>query len=192
MDNKSNTSNYSRGTDDAGYIDDLVIETPESNSAGNIAVGEKIRELRELKGLTRDDLAKRADMSESDITLLEDEMISPNLGTMIKVAKALDMKMGTLISPTTNTSFTIVRADERKIVSRYASKKGERRGYSYQHLAFDKGPRTMEPFLITLEPAIIDEEKSTHDGEEFIFVLSGQMETHIDDRMEILNPGDSI
>jgi quercetin dioxygenase-like cupin family protein len=50
----------------------------------------------------------------------------------------------------------------------------------------------MEPFLVTLEAAETEEERSTHDGQEFIFVLQGQMEVRLGEEVHILDPGDAI
>ncbi|NIR15726.1 MAG: cupin domain-containing protein [Desulfobacterales bacterium] len=50
----------------------------------------------------------------------------------------------------------------------------------------------MEPFLVTLEAAETEEERSTHDGQEFIFVLQGQMEVRLGEELHILDPGDAI
>ncbi len=50
----------------------------------------------------------------------------------------------------------------------------------------------MEPFLVTLGPSETEEERSTHDGQEFIFVLQGKMEVRLRDQIHLLEPGDSI
>ena len=50
----------------------------------------------------------------------------------------------------------------------------------------------MEPFLVTLQPADTDEERSTHDGQEFIYVLEGTMEVRLGEETHIIQPGDSI
>ena len=51
----------------------------------------------------------------------------------------------------------------------------------------------MEPFLVTLEPATLTSPKpASHDGEEFLFVLSGQLEVGILEEVHRLEPGDSI
>ncbi len=89
--------------------------------------------------------------------------------------------------------YTIVRKDERKTVSRFASKEGVKYGYSYGSLGFDMKNRHMEPFIVTLEPATIKTSKtSTHEGEEFIYVLEGEMEVILGNHRDILYPGDSI
>ncbi|MBF0552769.1 MAG: cupin domain-containing protein, partial [Deltaproteobacteria bacterium] len=123
---------------------------------------------------------------------IEENLISPPLGTLIKLGKALDMKMGYLISSGETKPFTIVRKNQGQSLSRLSSKKGKSYGYSYEMLAADKNDRNMDPFLVTLEPTETLEELSSHDGQEFIFVLSGQMEVRLDDYVDVLNPGDSI
>jgi quercetin dioxygenase-like cupin family protein len=86
-----------------------------------------------------------------------------------------------------------VRKDERKMVSRFASKEGVKYGYFYESLGFDKKDRHMEPFIVTLEPATVKAAKtSVHEGEEFIFVLEGEMEVILGNHTDILSPGDSI
>ena len=75
---------------------------------------------------------------------------------------------------------------------RYDSSREEHYGYEYESLAPNKTDRHMEPFLVTLEPSETEEERSTHDGQEFIFVLNGEMEVRLDEEVHILEPGDSI
>ena len=50
----------------------------------------------------------------------------------------------------------------------------------------------MEPFLVTLEPSVTEEERSAHAGQEFIFVLQGKMEVRLEEEVHILLPGDAI
>ena len=63
----------------------------------------------------------------------------------------------------------------------------------YEALGLDKKDRRMEPFIVTLEPATVKTSKnSAHEGEEFIFVLEGEMEVILGDHTDVLYPGDSI
>ncbi|GAG05769.1 unnamed protein product, partial [marine sediment metagenome] len=123
---------------------------------------------------------------------IEEGAVTPPLGTVIRLAKALEMKMGYFISGEENKAYTIVRRDDRRVVARYDSKKGKHYGYEYESLAPHKKDRHMEPFLVTLEPAETEEERSTHDGQEFIFVLRGRMEVRLEREIHILEPGDAI
>jgi mannose-6-phosphate isomerase-like protein (cupin superfamily) len=111
---------------------------------------------------------------------------------LIKLGKALGMKLGTLIAGGEDRPYTVVRVADRQSMSRYASQKGTAYGYSYESLAPQKKNRSMEPFLVTLQKAVAGVAPSSHDGEEFIFVLEGHMEAIVGDAREVLSPGDSI
>jgi quercetin dioxygenase-like cupin family protein len=111
---------------------------------------------------------------------------------VIKLAKALEMKMGYFISGEEVKPYTIVRRGDRKVISRYDSKKGKHYGYEYEALAPHKKDRHMEPFMVTLEPAETEEERSTHDGQEFIYVMEGAMEVRLAEEIHVLEPGDAI
>jgi len=165
----------------------------EEKKSQELRVGEKVRELRESKGLSLQDLANRTGYSSALLSQVENHFISPPLGGLIKIAKALEVKVGTFFGDEPRESYALVRKDERKHISRFASKEGVSYGYSYESLGFDKKDRQMEPFLVTLEPATVKSEKlSSHDGEEFIFVLEGEMEAILGDHKDVLHPGDCI
>jgi len=165
----------------------------EQKAFEEIRVGEKIKVLRERKGLSLKDLADSTGFSTALLSQMENHLVSPSLGTMIKLARAMGVKVGDFLGETEGEPFTIVRKDERKNVSRFASKDGVKYGYSYESLGFDKKDRHMEPFIVTLEPATVKAMKtSVHEGEEFIFVLEGEMEVILGNHTDVLYPGDSI
>jgi transcriptional regulator with XRE-family HTH domain len=158
-----------------------------------VRVGEKIKALREQKGLSLKELADLTGFSTALLSQMENHLVSPSLGTIIKMAGALGVRVGDFLGETEGEPYTIVRKEERKKVSRFASKDGVKYGYSYESLGFEKKDRHMEPFIVTLEPATVKTSKtSVHEGEEFIFVLEGEMEVILGNHTDILYPGDSI
>ncbi len=156
-----------------------------------LKVGESVKEIREKKGLSLKDISQRTGLQPEFLMDVEKGKISPPLGAIIKLAKALEMKMGYFISGAENLPYTIVRKNDRKLISRYDSKKSQTYGYEFISMAPHKKDRHMEPFLVTLEPSNI-EERSTHDGQEFIFVLEGTMEVRLGEETHLLEPGDAI
>ena len=177
------------------YLDgvaQLAAEQGARQTAADLPVGQRIRQLREEKNLSLSDLAQRCGMDEETLADIEKADSSPPLGTLVKIGKALDMKLGTLIAQGEDRPYTVVRVDERQQMSRFASQKGTRYGYSYQALAPRKSNRSMEPFIVTLEPVTEEVEPSAHEGEEFIFVLKGRLEILFAGSTEILEEGDSI
>lgn len=157
-----------------------------------IAVGERIRKLRELKGLSLADVSQRTGISEEMLQSIEADAVAPPLGTLTKLARALEMKMGYLLTGGESRSFVITRKDERQPVSRHAAEQQSNYGYSYLSLSPGMRDRNMEPFLVTLSPTVDEMPGSVHEGEEFIFVLEGEMEVTIGEHREVLYPGDSI
>ena len=120
-------------------------------------------------------------------------MISPPLGALGKVAAALEVPIGALWGDLGEEPFAIVRKAERAPASRFASKEGVSYGYGYESLGFGMKDRHIEPYLITLEPPTVKSPKpSSHEGEEFLFVLSGKMEVTLGGHTDVLEPGDSI
>jgi transcriptional regulator with XRE-family HTH domain len=165
----------------------------EKREVEEIRVGEKIKQLREKKGLSLKDLADLTGFSTALLSQMENHLVSPSLGTIIKLARALGVRVGDFLGESEGEPFSIVRKDERKKVSRFASKEGVKYGYSYESLGYDKKDRHMEPFIVTLEPATVKPSKtSVHEGEEFIFVLEGEMEVVLGNHTDVLYPGDSI
>ena len=159
----------------------------------DIKVGEKIKDLRTAKGMSIEDVSNKSGISESTLTKIEDHTISPPLGNIIRLAKVFDVTVGEFFGDSADSPFCIVRSDDRKSVSRFASTDGKSFGYSYEALGQHKKNRQMEPFLVTLTPAEVPQvEPNQHVGEEFIFVLEGKVDVRLADHTDTLNPGDSI
>ena len=172
---------------------DLLSDNEPDTDEYEVKVGEKIKKLRMEKGMSLQDLAEKTGFTSALLSQVENHMISPPLGTLIKIAKGIEIPIGLFFEDQREAPFTIVRADERKFTSRVTSKEGVKYGYSYESLAYDKKGRHMEPFLITLEEATIKKNQEfRHEGEEFIFVLEGKMEVQLGKHTDLLEPGDSI
>ncbi len=154
-------------------------------------LGERIKLARETRGLTLKDISNRTGISLFALKRVESSEFTPPLGQLIKLGKALDMKMGYFISPGVDKPMVVVRSDERRPVSRYGEKQSAQYGYYYESLASQKGNRVMEPFIVTLVPSK-KEELSSHDGQEFLFVLSGKMKVRVGDQEEVLEAGDAV
>jgi quercetin dioxygenase-like cupin family protein/ribosome-binding protein aMBF1 (putative translation factor) len=153
--------------------------------------GQKIRSTREQRGFTLEELSAKTGIEADVLAQLEVGETYLPLGQLIKLSKALSLKMADVISGGKEKPFTIVRADQRKSFTRFGKARQAKHGYEYESLAPDKKNRTMEPFIVTLHPAAADE-PSSHDGQEFIFVLEGEMEVFVEDSSDVLKPGDAI
>jgi transcriptional regulator with XRE-family HTH domain len=163
-------------------------ETAEDEKA--VTHGDMLRTIREKRGFSLDELAARTGIRRDELTRLEAGEFMPPLGQLIKLSKALSLRMADVISPGEE-SFTIVKSDQRQSISRFGKAREASYGYEYESLAAQKKNRGMEPFIVTLHPSGA-EEPSSHDGQEFIYVLEGEMEVVIEGTRDILKPGDSV
>ena len=152
--------------------------------------GDRIRRIRKERGLSIKDLSSRTGIDVAAMRRIESGETIPALGQLVRLGRALDMKMGYLISSGIDETMTVVHKDERRPVSRYGESKSMLCGYSYESLAPEKAERFMEPFIVTLMPAEA-EDFSTHAGQEFLYVLEGEVEVQIGDRIDFLKPGDA-
>jgi transcriptional regulator with XRE-family HTH domain len=155
-----------------------------------VSHGQRIRSTRELRGFTIEELSAKTGIEADLLAQLEAGETFLPLGQLIKLSKALSLKMADVIS-TGDRPFTIVRAGQRRSFARFGESRQISHGYEYQSLAPDKKGRLMEPFIVTLHPAAGDV-PSSHDGQEFIYVLEGEMDVLVDDTRDVLKPGDAI
>ena len=178
------------GGEDAEVHDFLTYVSPPERAAAE-SVGVRVRRARETHGLTLEDLSARTGIDVTALEEIESGRAAPPLGELVRLGKALQTRMSYLVSPGVEKAMTVVRSSERRPFSRYGGRRREQYGYSYESLAPDKADRQMEPFVVTLTPTEADE-PSTHDGQEFLFVLEGEMLARVGDRAEVLGPGDAI
>ncbi len=179
-------------------MDDLLSKIAEESgdwgpAAGDpeVQVGDHIRNFRESCGITVQQLAERTGFSAALLTQIENRMTSPPLGTLVKIANALDTHVSSFIGGKEEREFSIVRKEERTTVSRVGMKEGGKSAYTYEALGAGKAGRKMEPFLVRLEP-LIDRNvmRNSHEGEEFIYVLVGKVEIFLDKYSDVLHEGD--
>jgi transcriptional regulator with XRE-family HTH domain len=175
---------------DFDFFEDLTGDIPQEPPKSMDDVGDRIQKIREEKNLSLDEISKMTGFDVEFLAKIESKELQPQLGTVIKLSRALDSAFGRLVSGVGEKLYSITRKSERRTISRSTSQKGRRQIYTYKSLAPDVKGRHMEAFLVKLEE---DPEKETslHEGEEFIFVLDGEVILEIgEDRFE-LEPGDS-
>ena len=175
---------------DFDFFEDLTGGIPVEPPKSVDDVGDRILRIREEKDLSLDEISKLTGFDVDYLSKIESKELQPQLGTVIKLSKALDSAFGRLVSGVGEKLYSITRKDERRTISRSTSKKGQKKIYTYKSLAPDVKGRHMEAFLVLLEE---DPEKeiSLHEGEEFIFVLDGEVVLEIGEDEFLLEPGDS-
>jgi transcriptional regulator with XRE-family HTH domain len=179
--------------------DDFLTASIDAASAGTApggapsekrSLGERLREAREMRGLTLEDLSSRSGVSVDRLERVEANRAIPPLGQLVRLGKALEMKMGYFLSAGVDKPMCVIRSGARPKVARHGKQRSEQYGYVYESLAPEKTNRLMEPFLVTLTPTEFGE-FSSHDGQEFLFVLEGEIRVQVGKEVEVLHAGDS-
>ncbi|TDB37792.1 MAG: XRE family transcriptional regulator [Actinobacteria bacterium] len=158
-------------------------------------VGAKLTTLREALGLSVEQLAERSGTDASTVTQLESGAIAPSLAPLIKLTRALGVRLGTLLDDDTNVGPVVTRKGDVEQVTRLKSLETSSDGgvLDFFSLAPGKTSRHMEPFVITVSPADAGNHKlSSHEGEEFIYVLEGRIEIEYGKDLVLLDAGDTI
>jgi transcriptional regulator with XRE-family HTH domain/KaiC/GvpD/RAD55 family RecA-like ATPase len=157
---------------------------------GNL--GDKIKALRIGMGLTQKELAARINLTPSFISQLEKNLISPSLDSLLKLSYELH-------TPPVH----FLEEGEERPVSRMVVKPGERQEV---HLKEKKGTevklqllvsevpnRRMEAYLVTFRKrATVKGHLFNHKGDEFSFVMEGELEVELRGEKHLLRPGDSL
>ena len=143
-------------------------------------------------------MAERSGIPVALITKIEDEGHIPDLAPLIKIARTLGVRLGTLLDDHEKLGPVITRAGEAAESTRFITGLPEsadegkgRQGLTFKALAADKSGRHMEPFIVDIEPDAV-QEKSAHEGEEFIHVLAGNLKLEYGTASETLKAGDSV
>ncbi|MCQ2351664.1 MAG: XRE family transcriptional regulator [Paludibacteraceae bacterium] len=162
--------------------------------SGKLTVGEKIKALRESRKLSREAVAENSGLELELVHQIEDDTNIPGLSPLIKIANALGVRLGTFLDDNDHIGPEVCRAgNAEKSLSTSNTKSRSNSHLDFTSLASHKVGRSMEPFLIDIEPA--NEKKlilSSHEGEEFIFVMEGVVKIIYGKDEYLLNKGDSI
>ena len=160
-------------------------------------LGERIAEIRKTYSITRENLSERSGIPVDLIAKIEDDGHIPDLAPLIKISRGLGVRLGTLLDDNDKLGPVICRAGEAASLSRFktglpdgAADTGHH-GMSFNALAADKSGRHMEPFIVTIE-ADAKQDKSAHEGEEFIYVMEGTLTLEYGMDKSALNSGDSV
>ncbi len=160
----------------------------------NMTVGVKIRTLRETQLMSVETLAENAGLTEAQINLMENSDTIPSLAPLMKVARALGVRLGTFLDDNTNLGPVVnKKGDKNKVKSFSSQALDDNSSLDFYALANQKSGRHMEPFLIDVNESGSETQLlSSHEGEEFIYVLSGSIEVKYGKKVYTLEEGESI
>ncbi len=163
---------------------------PETNK-----LGLKIRQLREMREMTPEQLAEQSGCHADLLNRIEAGELIPSLAPLMNIARALGMRLGTLLDDEPHEGALVIRGGQSEDVIRFSGQtpQTEKSNLAFHSLGAGKQDRHMEPFVIDVEPSTTETPSlSTHEGEEFIYVLDGHIEINYGQDVYQLEAGDSI
>jgi transcriptional regulator with XRE-family HTH domain len=157
---------------------------------GNL--GDKIRTLRKKLGMTQKELAEQVGLTPSFISQLEKNLISPSLDSLLKLSEKLNTQPIYFLTDGESGPLQkmVIKPGERQDIQLPVLKGSDIR---LELLVSDVLNRRMEPYLLTMkEGAAIDGHFYGHKGDEFAYVMEGELEVEIQEEKQLLRQGDSL
>lgn len=149
-------------------------------------IGSRIRDLRILNGLTQEELADRSELSKGFISQLENDLTSPSISTLEDILQCL----GTDLS-----SFFAKQETEKQVVFRdedYFEKVDEDLKVTTEWIIPNAQKNMMEPIRLTLKAGGSTYPDTPHEGEEFGYVLKGEISIKIGNEIHRAKAGESF
>lgn len=148
-------------------------------------IGERLRELRIQRGLTQEELADRCELSKGFISQVERELASPSIATLKDMLECLGVTLQAFFSD--NSGEKVVYAPQ----DMFEKEDGEE-GRKITWLVPDAQKNSMEPILLELQPGGKSHVLPPIEGEEFGYVLRGQVTLVAGKRRHIVKKGASF
>jgi transcriptional regulator with XRE-family HTH domain len=153
-------------------------------------LGKALRQKRKEKNLTLRQVSKEAGISAGLLSLIENGITNPSIGTLLKIAEVIDTPIASFFSNSDSSQeIYVLRKNQRKS---FRTKNSAH--YSFEYLAHDRNSNSLQPFLVTFDTQDGNKKPKLyrHKGEEFLYVIEGEVEFISEDKRILLKEGDSI
>jgi quercetin dioxygenase-like cupin family protein len=145
------------------------------------SIGQRIRLARQERGLSVQELAHQAGCLDEYLEWVEDRQVEPPVALLIQLAKAMKLDSGTFLK--------FDDSQDRRL--KEAAKRTEH--YSYRTLTPPEADKHLMAFSVTIPPKTAHKGVGyRHEGEEFVYVLSGEVEVTVDQEKTRLAEKESL
>ncbi len=150
--------------------------------AATVSIGAKIKKIRTQKKMTHDRLANETGFSIDYLKKVETGKITPPVGTLLTIARALEVDSGFFL-----------KQQETALKKRIKAYTARTDNYAYTTLTPGAENKHLKAFKVVVEPMTPHEGVGyQHEGEEFVYVLSGKVEISVGEHVNTLGKGDSL
>ena len=148
-------------------------------------IGNKLKELRVLKGLTQEELADRSELSKGFISQLERNLTSPSITTLMDILQCLGTSIGEFFNEAPDEQIVFGKQD-------YFVKEDTEYKNEIKWIIPNAQKNTMEPIYLTLEAGGTTCPDTPHEGEEFGYILQGTVSIHLGNKTYKAKKGESF
>ncbi|MGN0734166.1 MAG: cupin domain-containing protein [Emergencia sp.] len=148
-------------------------------------IGAKLKELRVVKGLTQEELADRAELSKGFISQLERDLTSPSISTLDDLLQCLGVTLAEFFAEDSEEPVVFGFDD-------YFEKEDSELKNKIEWIVPSAQKNMMEPIRVTLQPGGSTYPDTPHEGEEFGYVLKGEVTVHIGKKTFRAKEGESF
>jgi len=155
---------------------------PKRNENESVSVGGKIKKARIQKGVPLSFVANETGFSTEYLEKVESDETMPPVGTILQIARALDID-----------SALLLKEQESELTNRISASTKRTDNYAYKTLTPGTEKKHLKAFEVTIDPMQAHSGVGyQHEGEEFVFVLSGKIEVVVGDNVNVLDEGNSL
>jgi transcriptional regulator with XRE-family HTH domain len=160
--------------------------TQNKADAVSVDVGNRLRKLREERGISIRELARQCGLSANAISLIERGQTSPSVSTLYRLSEAMEIPITTFFETIDGDSEVVFRKGSER--TRVAFSRGV-----WEGLGGEMFKGRVQPFALTLETGANSGPSAiVHTGHEFVVCLRGQLEYQVEDEIYLLEAGDSL
>ena len=155
------------------------------NASSRMDLGNKIKELRNKKGLTQEELADRCELSKGFISQLENDLTSPSIATLMDILQCLGTSLKDFFNDPQDEQIVFSKED-------FFEKTDTELQNKIEWIIPNAQKNAMEPVLMTLAPHGTSEIQLPHEAEEFGYVLKGSIRLCYGGRTYTVRQGESF
>lgn len=152
-------------------------------------LGRRIRLIRREQKRTQEEIAEVCGFTKSMLSKIENGGAMPAVSTLMKIANALGVKVSDLLEEQSSNDTVMVTAGQYEDVEKWIK---TNKGYSFFAFASNRHNKIMQPYIFVARQGEVNEHTFSHEGEEFIYVLSGRMKYQVGGKEYELSDGDSL
>ena len=154
----------------------------------------KIKDVRERQNMSIEELAEKSGVSQEVLEAMEAGEVIPSLTPLTKMARALGVRLGTFLDDTPELGPVVTRGGKTQNNLYFSGREDVTNATNlvFHSLGSGKIDRNIDPFLIDIDFEEGEKQLSDHEGEEFIYVLEGEIEVIYGKDSYVISAGDSI